>query len=95
MNIVKLLLLVLIVGTGIMFAFLNPGNIMLNYGVGHGEFPVSYVFGAVLIAGVLLGYLAASLSILKWRTAAHRWKSKAESALAEVNNLRRLPLKNQ
>ena len=90
-----MLLLVLVLVVGVLAAFFNPGNVTINYGLGSGEFPISFIIGGIFIIGTLFGYLIAGLSILRWRTSAHRWQNKAESALAEVNNLRRIPLKNQ
>ena len=80
---------VLVVAAG--FAWLNPGDVTLDLGIGVFELPLAYVVIAVFAVGWLFGLAAASVWV--FRAAGQRRRAARELRLAEaeVANLRRMP----
>jgi uncharacterized integral membrane protein len=73
------------------FAWLNPGDVTLDLGVGVYELPLAYVVITVFAVGWLFGLVAASVWV--FRAAGERRRAARELRLAEaeVANLRRMP----
>jgi uncharacterized integral membrane protein len=80
---------VLVVAAG--FAWLNPGDVTLDLGVGVYELPLAYVVIAVFAVGWLFGLAGAAVWV--FRTVGQRRRTARELRLAEaeVANLRRMP----
>ena len=87
-------LLLLLIGIAVIvvaaaFAWLNPGDVTLDLGVGVYQLPLAYVVIAVFAVGWLFGLVAAAVWI--FRAAGQRRKTARDLRLAEaeVANLRR------
>ena len=73
------------------FAWLNPGNVTLDLGVGVYEVPVAYAIIGTLALGWLFGLLAAALWVMKSARQRRQIARQLRLAEAEVTNLRRMP----
>ena len=73
------------------FAWLNPGDVTLDLGVGVFELPLAYVVIAVFAVGWLFGLVAASVWVFRAAGRRRRTARELRLAEAEVANLRRMP----
>ncbi len=95
MRIIKLILLMLIVMLGAVFAVLNAEPVQFNYYFGSRELPLSLVMIIVMGLGVLLGIFACMGMMFGMKRENILLKRKSQLASQEVNNLRALPLKDR
>lgn len=95
MRIIKLLLLMLIVMLGAVFAVLNAEPVQFNYYFGSHALSLSLVMTITLGAGVLLGILACMGMMFAMKRENAQLRRKSQLASQEVNNLRTLPLKDR
>ena len=94
MFIIKLLIVLLVAGAGVMLTILNPGDVVVNYYFGEGEFPLAVVIAGVFILGSLFGFIITGIALLRSRSQAARYRRQVRDAQSELNNLRRIPLNN-
>ena len=80
---------VLVIAAG--FAWLNPGDVTLDLGVGVFELPLAYVVIAVFAVGWLFGLVVASVWVFRAAGQRRRTARELRLAEAEVANLRRMP----
>ena len=85
---------ILVALAGLGFHVLNDQPVELNYFVGALEVQLSWVVVAVLVAGVLLGVLAMSASLLRARGEVKRLSRRNEQVEREVASLRAATLKD-
>jgi putative membrane protein len=95
MRIIKLILLMLIVMLGAVFAVLNAETVQFNYYFGSRELPLSLIMTLALGAGALLGILACMGLMFGLKRENIQLRRKSQLASQEVNNLRALPLKDR
>jgi len=95
MRIIKLILLILILMLGAVFAVLNAEPVQFNYYFGIRELPLSLVMTIALGVGMLLGVFACLGLIFGMKRENIQLKRKSQLASQEVNNLRALPLKDR
>ncbi len=95
MRIIKLILLMLIVMLGAVFAVLNAEPVQFNYYFGSRELPLSLIMTLALGAGALLGILACMGLMFGMKRENILLRRKSQLASQEVNNLRALPLKDR
>jgi putative membrane protein len=95
MRIIKLILLMLIVMLGAVFAVLNAEPVQFNYYFGSHELPLSLVMTIAMGLGVLLGIFACMGMMFGMKRENILLKRKSQLASQEVNNLRALPLKDR
>lgn len=95
MRIIKLILFMLIVMLGAVFAVLNAEPVQFNYYFGSVQMPLSLVMTIVLGAGVVLGILACMGLMFGMKRENLQLRRKSQLASQEVNNLRALPLKDR
>jgi len=93
MRILKMLVIVLVMAAGALFAVLNPHPVRLDYYFGKLELPVSVVVVATLGIGALLGMLAGFSAMLALKRENARLRRRERQTAEEVNNLRAIPLK--
>lgn len=94
MRIIKLILLILIVMLGAVFAVLNAEPVQFNYYFGSLALPLSLVMTIALGAGMLFGILACMGLMFGMKRENLQLRRKSQLASQEVNNLRALPLKD-
>lgn len=93
-RIIYILLIVLLVVIGLVFAVLNAEPVQLNYYFGGASIPLSLLLLLAIIIGAVLGILASATVLVKnKREVAHLRKS-IEIAEKEVANLRAIPLRD-
>lgn len=73
------------------FAWLNPGDVTMDLGVGVYELPVAYVVIATFALGWFFGLVAASIWVFKAAGQRRKAARQLRLAEAEVANLRRMP----
>jgi putative membrane protein len=95
MRIIKLILLMLIVMLGAVFAVLNAEPVQFNYYFGSRELPLSLIMTMALGAGALLGIFACMGLMFGMKRENIQLRRKSQLASQEVNNLRALPLKDR
>lgn len=93
MRVLKMLVILLIMAAGAVFAVLNPQPVGLDYYFGTLELPLSVVVVAALAVGALIGMLAGLGAMLGLRRENSRLRRRERLAAAEVNNLRTIPIK--
>jgi uncharacterized integral membrane protein len=73
------------------FAWLNPGDVTLDLGVGVFDLPLAYVVIATFALGWLFGLIGASVWVFRAAGQRRRTARQLRLAEAEVANLRRMP----
>ncbi len=94
-RVIGLFLLLLVVLLGLSFALLNAGSVELDYYFGSVSMPLSLLVVLVLILGAVLGVLAAMTMMLRRRREISSVRRRLAETEKELNELRRLPLKDQ
>jgi putative membrane protein len=93
-RIIYILLIVLLVVIGLVFAVLNADPVQLNYYFSSASIPLSLLLLLAIIIGAVLGILAsASVIVSNKREIAHLRKA-VDVAEKEVANLRSIPLRD-
>ncbi|MBA1332217.1 DNA recombination protein RecN, partial [Candidatus Endoriftia persephone str. Guaymas] len=77
------------------FAALNADPVLLNFYFGAREFPLSLVMVGALGIGMLLGILSGMGVILGVKRENAQLRRREREAIAEVKNLRSLPLQDR
>ncbi|EGV50467.1 LapA family protein [Candidatus Endoriftia persephonae] len=95
MRIIKLLLFLLLMILAAAFAALNADPVLLNFYFGAREFPLSLVMVGALGIGMLLGILSGMGVILGVKRENAQLRRREREAIAEVKNLRSLPLQDR
>jgi len=93
MRVLKMLVILLVMAAGAIFAVLNPHPVSLDYYFGKLELPLSVVVVATLGVGALLGMLAGFGAILALKRENSRLRRRARQTADEVNHLRPIPVK--
>jgi len=94
MRIVALLLLLIVVVLGLVFAVLNAHPVELHYYFGTSESPLSLIVVLAFGVGVLLGIFSSLGIIVRLKRDASRLRKDVKLAEKEVSNLRNLPLRD-
>ncbi|MCC5857940.1 MAG: LapA family protein [Ectothiorhodospiraceae bacterium] len=94
-RVIGLFLLLLVVLFGLSFALLNAGSVQLDYYFGTVSLPLSLLLVLALIVGAVLGVVAALAMMLGRQRELGRARRKLAEIEKELNELRRLPLKDQ
>lgn len=95
LRIIYLILALIIVIIGIVFAVLNAEHVQLNYYLGSVQIPLSLMLVLAMIVGAGLGVLASLSIIITSRREVHKLKKSVEMAEKEIVNLRNIPIKDQ
>ncbi|MBT2969506.1 MAG: DNA recombination protein RecN [gamma proteobacterium symbiont of Ctena orbiculata] len=95
MRFIKLVVVILIMIVGAVFAVLNADPVGFNYYFGSLDLPLSLIVTIALGLGVVLGVLAGTGKVLALKREIHGLKRRSQMVSEEVNNLRALPLKEQ
>jgi lipopolysaccharide assembly protein A len=93
-KIVGFLFLLLIVLLGLSFALLNAQPAVIDYYFGAATLPLSLILVLALILGALLGVMASLGVILRQRRELVRLRRNAGHVRKELNELRKLPMKD-
>ena len=93
MRFIKLLLLMIIMIFGAVFAVLNSDSVQVNYYFGSRDLPLSLVLTMVFGVGVVLGVVSGMGRVVGLKREIQNLRRRSEMVSKEVNNLRALPLK--
>jgi putative membrane protein len=93
MRVVKVLVILLVMGAGAAFAVLNPLPVNVDFYFDRVELPLSAVVVGAFASGAVLGMLAALGAMLGLKRENSRLRRRERLATEEVNNLRRIPVK--
>ncbi len=80
---------------GVVIAVTNPGNVVLNYGIGSIELPLSLVLVGAISVGVIIGSIVAIGILMRLKRENSKLQRKAHADAVRVSNLSALPLKEQ
>ena len=94
-RIIYLILIMLLVIFGIVFAVLNAEPVKLNYYFGSSDVPLSLTLVLAMVVGAVLGVLASASLIISSKREATKLRKSVEVAEKEVANLRAIPLRDQ
>lgn len=94
-RVLYLVLALILVIIGIVFAVLNAETVQLNYYLGSLELPLSLVLVLAMITGAILGILASLSFIIGNRRSVSKLKRSVEVAEKEIANLRNIPIKDE
>jgi len=92
---VKLIIVLLVMVLGVAIAVTNPGNVVLNYGIGSLELPLSLVLVGAISVGAVIGCIVAIGILMRLKRENSKLQRKAHSDAVRVSNLSALPLKEQ
>lgn len=90
-----LIVFLLLILLGLVFAVLNAESVTFNYYFGQFQIPLSGLVVVAVFVGAILGVIAMSGVVMKARREAAKSRKHAELAEKEINNLRSIPIKNQ
>lgn len=93
MRVLKILIVLLVMAAGAIFAILNPHAVSLDLYFGKLELPLSVVVVAALGIGAMLGMLAGFSTMLALKRENTRLRRRERQTAVEVNNLRAIPIK--
>ncbi|MCU7960419.1 MAG: LapA family protein [gamma proteobacterium symbiont of Bathyaustriella thionipta] len=94
MTILKLLMVLLIVILGAVFASLNSAQVTLNYYFSTLQLPLSVLLVGCLIIGGLLGVLSASMTVIRLKHKLSLSTRRLKTAQNELTDLRKTPLQD-
>ncbi|MDZ7810054.1 MAG: LapA family protein [Arhodomonas sp.] len=89
-----LVLAIAVIALGLSFAILNGDEVAVNYYFGRASMPLSLWLAIALLAGAVLGMLSAVTALLRQRRELARLRREARQARTEVDELRKLPLRD-
>ena len=93
-RIVYLIIFLILVVFGIVFAVLNAEPVKLNYYFGSKEVALSLVLVLAMIVGAILGVIASASMIISNRREVVKLRKSVELAEKEVANLRAIPIRD-
>ena len=93
MRVLKILVILLVMAAGAIFAVLNPHPVSVDYYFGEFVLPLSVMVVAALGIGALLGMLAGLSAMLGLKRENSRLRRRERQTAEEVNNLRAIPIK--
>ena len=93
MRVVKLLIFLLVMAAGAIFAVLNPDPVRVDYYFGRLELSLSVVVVAALGVGALLGMVAGLGAVVGLKRENIRLRRRERLSAEEINNLRTIPIK--
>lgn len=93
-RLVAFLLLVIVVLFGLSFALLNRESVVVSYYLGETSMPLSLALVLSLVLGALLGVLATFGVVLRQRRDLGRQRRRLAQCEHELDELRKLPLKD-
>lgn len=95
MRFIKLTIVLFVMVLGVAIAVTNPGNVVLNYGIGSLELPLSLVLVGAISVGAIIGSIVAIGILMRLKRENSKLQRKAHSDAVRVSNLSALPLKEQ
>ena len=93
-RIVYLIIFLILVIFGIVFAVLNAEPVNLNYYFGSKEVALSLILVLAMIVGAILGVIASASMIISNRREVVKLRKSVELAEKEVANLRAIPIRD-
>ena len=94
-RILTLLLVLIMILFGVVFAVLNAEPVELNYYFGTLHLPLSLVLVAILALGAFLGVFASMSWLLRAKREVARVRRSAALAEKEITNLRSSPIRDR
>ncbi len=93
-RLVFLLLAIAVIALGLSFAMLNANAVSLNYYFGTASLPLSLWLAITLLCGAVLGALSTTALILRQRRELGRLRRERRQTREELDELRKLPLRD-
>ena len=93
-RIIGVLILLIAVVTGLVFAVMNANQVELNYYFGSGSVPLSLALVVALSLGALLGLVSGIGFVLGLKRENGKLKREVKILEKEIMNLRNIPLKD-
>ena len=94
MRIISVILILVVVLLGIVFAVLNATAVTFNYYVGKATVSLSLLLAMTLGLGILLGILVELKPLIRLKWQNHTLKSKLKETEEELTRLRHMPIKD-
>ena len=94
MRLIKLVILLLIMAVGAVFAVLNAEAVQFNYYYGSIELPLSLIIAGAIFLGAVLGVIVAFFLSLNLKQENAQLRYQVELRSKEIDNLRALPIKD-
>ncbi|MGD9153705.1 MAG: LapA family protein [Gammaproteobacteria bacterium] len=95
MKIFGYLISLIIIILGISFAIKNAAPVTVYYYTGTKQLPLSLLLMFTFGIGLIIGFSALLISLIRLRTNLGRTKRKLRVAEQEINNLRTMPIKDE
>lgn len=93
-RLIGFLAILIVILFGLSFALLNANRVDVDYYFGTVGTPLSLALVAALIVGAIIGVLTTLGMILGKQREVHRLRRRVKDTEKELNELRRLPLKD-
>ncbi|MCS4505043.1 Lipopolysaccharide assembly protein A [wastewater metagenome] len=93
-RLVLFILALAVIALGLSFAMLNAGDAQVNYYFGTATMPLSLWLAVTLLGGAVLGAVSTTALIVRQRRELARLRREAKQARTEVDELRKLPLRD-
>ena len=84
---------ILVILIALTFTALNSHPVIIDYYLGTKPFQLPVLLLLVLVIGILLGVIVMLPALLRSKNRARQFKNQAKNNTQELNNLRRMPLK--
>ena len=94
MRVISYILAGVVLLVGITFAILNATPVTINYYIGTSQLALSMLLIITLAFGVLLGLIACSVLLVRYKRRVRKLTKRTQAAEKEVANLRALPIKD-
>ena len=95
MRLIKLLILLLIMAVGAVFAVLNADFVQFNYYYGSIELPLSLIIAGAIFLGAVLGVIVAFFLSLNLKQENAQLRYQVDLRSKEIDNLRALPIRDR
>lgn len=94
MRYVSYIIIIILILLGITFAVLNSDKVTVHYYAGQRDLPLSLLMALSFAIGILFGFLVMLPKIFRHRFNARRLRKKLKHAEEEIENLRKMPVKD-
>ena len=87
-------IIIVLILLGITFAVLNNGKVTVHYYTGNRDMPLSLAMAISFAVGIILGLFVMLPKVLRLRMRNRRLARKLKNHSKEIENLRKLPVKD-
>ena len=93
MKLFSRIVIILIVLLGITFAALNSEKVIFHYYLGNRSISLALLLACAFGAGIILTFFFMGITVLRLKHQKRKLKKQLNNALQEVDNLRKIPIK--